>query len=72
MKIEYYRETDTLYIELLEKPSVAQKEADKDIVFDFDEENNIVGIEIEHAGTHVDLNSLNAVSFPFLGLKKSG
>ena len=49
MKIRYYAETDSLYIDLTEKTSVESLEVAPGIVVDFDENNNIVGIDIDYA-----------------------
>ncbi len=48
MKIQYFPETDTLYIELIEVSSVESEEVMEGVVFDYDKEGNVVGIEIEH------------------------
>lgn len=58
MKIEYFQESDMLYIELSEKKSKHQKEIMKDFVIDIDETGNLIGIEIEHASLHVDVKQL--------------
>ncbi len=58
MKINYFKETDTLYFELEDRPSVKSEEVTVGVVFDFDENRKIVGIEIEKASTHVNLQSL--------------
>jgi len=49
MKFNYYRETDSLYIDLSEKKSVDSKEVAPGVVGDFDETGTIVGIDIDHA-----------------------
>ncbi len=48
MKIQYFQDTDTLYIELVEAPSVESEEIMDDVVVDYDSNGRIVGIEIEH------------------------
>jgi len=48
IKIDYFEETDTLYIKLSENPSVYSAEVEEGIVFDYDENNLVVGIEIEN------------------------
>ena len=58
MKIEYFQESDMLYIELSDKKSAHQKEMMIDFVIDTDELGNVVGIEIEHASKHVDINQI--------------
>jgi uncharacterized protein YuzE len=64
MKIEYYNDTDSLYIDLAEKTSVESLEVAPGIVVDFDENNNIVGIDIDHASKILNLNDLEIVSLP--------
>lgn len=58
MKISYFQETDTLYFELDESTSVESNEVSPGVVFDFDQNNKIVGIEIEKASSLVNLKSL--------------
>ena len=58
MKIEYFEESDMLYIEFADKVSKHQKEMMKDFVIDTDESGNLVGIEIEHASKHVNINQI--------------
>lgn len=58
MKINYFKDTDTLYLELDNKQSVESSEISPGIVFDYDENNKIVGIEIDHASTVVNLGAL--------------
>jgi len=55
VRIEYYPETDSLYIDLSEKPSVDSQEIAEGIVLDFDEKGNIVGIDIDNASKKVDI-----------------
>jgi uncharacterized protein YuzE len=58
MKIDYYNDTDTLYITLSDNPSVESEEISQDVVIDFDENSQPVGFEIEHAMQKVNLNSI--------------
>lgn len=64
MKLHYYSDTDTLYIELSGRPSVDSDEIGKDVVADFDAEGNIVGLDIEHASERLDLRTLETESLP--------
>ena len=64
MKFHYYPETDSLYIELSEKDSVDSREVSPGVVLDFDESNNLVGIDLEHASKKFDLSRLEASSLP--------
>jgi uncharacterized protein YuzE len=58
MKLHYYPETDSLYIDLSEKPSVDSKEISEGIVLDYDSEGNLVGIDIDNASKKVNLKEL--------------
>jgi uncharacterized protein YuzE len=64
MKLHYDTETDSLYIELNSKPSTDSREIADGLVVDFDTEGNVVGIDVEHASTKLDLASLEAESLP--------
>ena len=48
MKVQYFPDTDTLYIELANVPSTESEEIMEDIVVDYDSQGRVVGIEIEH------------------------
>jgi uncharacterized protein YuzE len=58
MKINYYPETDSLYIDLSEKSSVESREISEGIVLDYDETGNLVGIDIDNASSKVQLKEL--------------
>jgi uncharacterized protein YuzE len=64
MRFHYYAETDSLYIDLLEKDSVDSREVSAGVVLDFDESGILVGIDIDHASKHVDLEKLSIESLP--------
>jgi uncharacterized protein YuzE len=64
MKFHYYPETDSLYIELSEKPGVNSQEAAPNVVLDFDAEGHLVGIDLDHASKFVNLSRLEANSLP--------
>lgn len=64
MKLHYYPETDSLYIDLSEKTSTESKEIAPGVVLDFDSEGNLVGIDIDHASHVVNLASLEASALP--------
>jgi uncharacterized protein YuzE len=49
LRLHYYPETDSLYVELNSKPGVDSREIDGGRVLDFDAEGNVVGIDIDHA-----------------------
>ena len=58
MKINYYRETDSLYIDLSSKPSVDSFEVSPGIVLDYGEDGNLVGIDIDEASTKLEIKEL--------------
>jgi uncharacterized protein YuzE len=64
MKLHYYPETDSLYIDLNSRPSADSREIADGLVIDFDAEGNIVGIDIDRASQKLDLKTLEAVSLP--------
>ena len=64
MKLNYYPETDSLYIDLSEKPSVESKEISEGLVLDYDAEGNLVGIDIDNASKKVQLNELTLSRLP--------
>jgi uncharacterized protein YuzE len=64
MKLNYYPETDSLYIDLSEKTSVESKEISEGIVLDYDADGNLVGIDIDNASKKVQLKELTLSKFP--------
>ena len=58
MKLNYHRDTDSLYIDLLEKPSVESREISAGVVLDYDAAGNLVGIDIDNARQKVQLDRL--------------
>jgi len=62
MKIHYFADTDTLFIELSDRPSVRTEEINDLVTVDFDKEETLVGITIESARNQVDLNSINILT----------
>jgi uncharacterized protein YuzE len=64
MKLNYYADTDSLYIDLSEKPCVESREITEGIVLDYDAEGNLVGIDIDNANRKVDLKKLTLNKLP--------
>jgi uncharacterized protein YuzE len=64
MKINYYPETDSLYIDLSEKTSTESREISEGVVLDYDSEGNLVGIDIDNASTKVQLKELSLRKLP--------
>ena len=55
MKVNYYPETDSLYIDLSEQQSVESREISEGVVLDYDGAGKLVGIDIDNASTKVEL-----------------
>lgn len=64
MKFHYYPETDSLYIDLADRPGADTKEVAPGVVLDFDSSGRLVGIDIDHASQVVDLSKLEAQELP--------
>lgn len=64
MKLNYYPDTDSLYIDLSEQPSVESREISEGIVLDYDAEGNLVGIDIDNASRKVNLKKLTLNKLP--------
>lgn len=69
MKLHYYPETDSLYIELSSSPSAETRAISDQVNVDFDAEGAIVGIDIDQASTRLDLGSLETSELPLRDLK---
>ena len=65
MKAKYFRDTDTLYLELRDSEVAETRDLDQDTILDYDDEGNVVGITIEHAktrtgGPRIELETIEA------------
>ena len=65
MKLNYYPDTDSLYIDLSHRPSVESREISEGVVLDYDESGNVVGIDIDNASLKVELHELMVSKMPF-------
>lgn len=64
MKLKYYRDTDSLYIDLSSKPSAESLEVSEGVVLDYDAEGNLVGIDIDNASRKIDLKEVILSKIP--------
>ncbi|XOV86401.1 MAG: DUF2283 domain-containing protein [Pseudomonadota bacterium] len=64
MKMKYFKDTDSLYIDLSESPSAESTEVSEGIVLDYDREGRLVGIDIDNASNKVNLDRLIVSSLP--------
>lgn len=68
MKLHYYPETDSLYIELKSEPGSETREVAPGVNADFGADGMIVGLDIEGA-SRLDLGTLEAKGVPLTALK---
>ncbi|MEP0815376.1 MAG: DUF2283 domain-containing protein [bacterium] len=64
MKIKYYSDTDSLYIDLSEKAGADSLEIAPGVVVDFDSDGKIVGIDIDNASKVAELTKLETTAIP--------
>ena len=64
MELNYYSETDSLYINLSSKTSVETREISPGINLDYDNEGELVGIDIDNASRKLDLKELTLHHIP--------
>lgn len=58
MKMSYFEDTDTLYIEFKEDSVVETKDLDENTVLDIDQNGQVVALTLEHASTRTDVSQL--------------
>ena len=58
MRLNYYPETYSLYIDLSSKASKESVEISEGIVLDYDDDGHITGIDIDNASHKIDLNEI--------------
>ncbi len=64
MKLNYYPETDSLYINLSEQPSVESYEISEGVLLDYDADGWLVGIDIDNASNKVEMEKLILSKIP--------
>ena len=58
MKVKYFKDTDTLYIEFNAQNITETKDLDENTVLDVDQSGNICAITFEHASERTDLQQV--------------
>ena len=64
MKLHYYPETDSLYIELKTAPGAETREIVDGLMVDFDADGNVVGFDIDQASRKLDLSKVETIALP--------
>ena len=57
MKVKYFRDTDTLLIQLSDQAAVDYVDVSEDVLAELDETGHLVAITVEHAQTQTAVES---------------
>ncbi|TLU86024.1 MAG: DUF2283 domain-containing protein [Chlorobium sp.] len=71
MKINYYPDTDSLYIEFSDNKSAESIEISEGVVLDYDQNGILVGMDIDNAGKKINLKELVLNKLPLDSQKLS-
>lgn len=58
MKVQYFSDTDTLYIEFRRDAIAESRDLDENTVLDVDSSGNVCAITFEHASSRTDVSQL--------------
>ena len=64
MKLHYYPETDSLYIEFKPGPGTETREITDGLNVDLNADGEVVGLDIDHASKRLDLTTLETEGLP--------
>lgn len=64
MKVKYFQDTDTLYIEFRAIEVAETRDLDEDTLLDLDAEGHICAITVEHAKDRVDFPAFSYEQIP--------
>ncbi len=64
MKLHYYPETDSLYIELSSAVGAETREVSDGLNVDIDDKGQVIGFDIDFASKRFDLSTLETVDLP--------
>lgn len=68
MKLSYFADTDTLYVELASGTASDGAEITEGVVADYDGQGRLLGLEIEQASKRIDVTRLETVGLPIAQL----
>jgi uncharacterized protein YuzE len=69
VKLHYYPETDSLYIEFKAGSGTEVREIADGVNADIDDSGTVIGLDIDRASERLDLGTLETVALPFDLLK---
>lgn len=55
MKVQHFKDTDTVYVQFTEKTVVETRELNENTLLDLDAAGNLVAVTLEHAGEQASL-----------------
>jgi uncharacterized protein YuzE len=64
MKLHYYPDTDSLYIELKPGPGAETREVVEGLNVDIDAAGEVVGLDLDFASKRFDLSRLETIALP--------
>jgi uncharacterized protein YuzE len=69
MKLHYYPETDSLYIELRDVPGAETRVIAEGLNVDLDAHGDVVGLDIDAASRRLDLTTLETIALPLRNVR---
>ncbi len=69
MKLHYYPETDSLYIEFRSGPGTDTREISDGLNVDLDADGGVVGFDIDQASRRLDLSTLETEALPLRSIR---
>lgn len=69
MKLHYYPETDSLYVEFTAETGAETVEVTEGLNVDLDANGQVVGFDIDQASRRLDLSTLEAEALPLHSIK---
>ncbi|MDE2787264.1 MAG: DUF2283 domain-containing protein [Chloroflexota bacterium] len=72
MKVKYFSDTDTLYIELYQAEVDETRDLDEDTLLDLDAAGRLCAITIEHASDRMDIPAFSYEQIPAQSIRPTG
>lgn len=69
MTIQYFPETDTLYIAFKEGPADHTDEIAQSVYVDFDDAGGVMAMTLDVASLHTDIHTLELVNVPLVSVR---
>lgn len=58
MKVKYFKDTDTIYIEFQSRKVVESRDLDENTILDLDADGKLCAITVEHASNRMDVEQV--------------